>query len=102
MNPSSSICRRRKVTKENRIQSGIVRFLRKQKDCWVYPTCDRFTVGVPDILGCFKGRFFALEVKKPTGRLSKIQAYQLDKVRNAGGIAARVDSLEDAKEALDI
>lgn len=88
--------------RENKIQASIVKFLRKQKDCWVYPTCDRFTVGVPDVLGCLKGRFFALEVKKPTGRLSKIQAYQLKKVRDAGGIAARVDSLEDAKKVLNL
>ena len=90
------------MTRENKIQASIVKYLKNQKDCWVYPTCDRFTVGVPDILGCLKGRFFALEVKKPNGRLSKIHAYQLSKVRNAGGIAARVDSLEDAKEVLNI
>ena len=90
------------MTRENKIQAGIVRFLRKQDDCWVYPTCDRFTVGVPEILGCLKGRFFALEVKKPTGRLSKIQTYQLLKVRDAGGIAGRVDSLGDAKEILGL
>lgn len=88
--------------RENKIQASIVKFLRKQKGCWVYPTCDRFTVGVPDVLGCLKGRFFALEVKKPTGRLSKIQSYQLKKVRDAGGIAARVDSLEDAKKVLNL
>ena len=88
--------------RENKIQASIVKFLRKQEGCWVYPTCDRFTVGVPDILGCLNGRFFALEVKKPTGRLSKIQTYQLLKVRDAGGIAARVDSLDDAKEALNL
>ena len=59
-------------------------------------------MGVPDILGCLKGRFFALEVKKPTGRLSRIQSYQLLKVRDAGGIAGRVDSLDDAREILGL
>ena len=88
--------------RENKIQASIVRFLKKQEGCWVYPTCDRFTVGVPDVIGCLKGRFFALEVKQPTGRLSKIQAYQSDRIRSAGGIADRVDSLKEAKELLGL
>ena len=87
---------------ENKIQKQIVKFLKKQDGCWVYPTCDRFTVGVPDILGCLRGTFFALEVKQPTGRLSKIQTYNLARIAMAGGIAGRVDSLKDAKELLSL
>ena len=92
----------RRVPTENKIQRQIVKYLKKQPDCWVYPTCDRFTVGVPDILGCLKGRFFALEVKQPTGRLSKIQTYNLALIKKAGGIAGRVASLKDTKALLDI
>jgi len=88
--------------RENKIQSGIVRFLKKQEGCWVYPTCDRFTVGVPDILGCLKGRFFALEVKQPKAQLKKIQAYHLEKIREAGGVAGRVDSLKEVKALLSL
>ena len=88
--------------RENKIQSSIVRFLKRQEGCWVYPTCDRFTVGVPDILGCLKGRFFALEVKQPKAQLKKIQAYHLEKIRKAGGIAERVDSLKGVKKLLSL
>ena len=88
--------------KESRIQSSIIRFLKKQEECWVYPTCDRFTVGVPDVIGCLKGRFFALEVKQPTGRLSKVQAYQLARIRLSGGIAERVNSLDEVKKLLNL
>ena len=88
--------------RENKIQASIVRFLKKQEGGWVYPTCDRFTVGIPDVIGCLKGTFFALEVKQPTGRLSKVQAYQLARIRLSGGIAERVDSLADVKKLLDL
>ena len=88
--------------RENKIQSSIVRFLKKQEGCWVYPTCDRFTVGFPDVLGCLKGRFFALEVKQPKAQLKKIQAYHLEKIRKAGGIAERVDSLKGVKKLLSL
>ena len=88
--------------RENKIQSSIVKFLKKQEGCWTYPTCDRFTVGIPDVIGCLKGQFFALEVKQPTGRLSKVQNYQLAKIRKSGGIAERVNSLGEVKELLNL
>ena len=42
--------------------------------------------GVPDILACIKGKFYAIEVKSSNGRPSLLQLVALRKVREAGGI----------------
>lgn len=45
------------------------------------------TPGVADILGCYKGRLLAIEVKAPKGRLSEHQVRFLERVSQEGGIA---------------
>lgn len=53
--------------------------------------------GVSDILGIINGRFVAIEVKTPTGRLSKSQAKFLDEVKNNGGLTLVARSVEDVQ-----
>lgn len=43
--------------------------------------------GVPDILGCMKGRFIAIEVKQPTGKLTKLQRHELQEIHENDGYA---------------
>ena len=42
--------------------------------------------GVPDILGCFKGRFVAFEVKRPGCKPTKLQLYVIGRIQTAGGL----------------
>ena len=56
--------------------------------------------GVPDLLGCYRGKFLALEVKKPGGVLSPLQQRELRQWAEAGAIAGRVESVEEVKELL--
>jgi len=59
--------------------------------------------GLPDIVGCYAGSFFALEVKLP-GRektLTELQAKKLRDIREAGGVAEMVTSVKQALEAVD-
>ena len=58
------------------------------------------TGGVPDILACHKGRFIAIELKRPDGEgtLAKRQEAQLSRIIRAGGIGAVVESLDQFKE----
>ena len=53
--------------------------------------------GVPDIIVCYKGRFLGLEAKLPIGRLTELQKRAIDRINRAGGIARRVESVEDVK-----
>lgn len=56
--------------------------------------------GVPDIICCYKGRFLGLEAKLPGSRLTPLQRRALEKINRAGGIARRVESVEDVKAVI--
>jgi len=50
--------------------------------------------GVADIIGCWKGRMIAIEIKKPGGKATHAQLSFLECVNQAGGIGFVADSIE--------
>ena len=58
------------------------------------------TSGIPDIVCCYKGRFLGFEAKLPGGRLTELQKRAIDRINRAGGIARRVESMEDVKAVI--
>ena len=55
--------------------------------------------GLPDIIACVDGRFIGLETKNPDGgNASVIQLFIHQKIRDAGGEAYVVRSVEEALE----
>jgi len=56
--------------------------------------------GIADIIGIYKKRFLAIEVKSPNGKLSKYQEIFLSQVRNNGGIAIVAYSIDDVIDGL--
>ena len=56
--------------------------------------------GVSDILACIKGRFVAIEVKRPGKKPSDLQERFLDAVNTIGGFAFWADSLQEVKDKL--
>ena len=58
------------------------------------------TSGIPDIICCYKGRFLGLEAKLPGGKLTELQKRTLGKINAAGGIALRVESVDDVKAVI--
>ena len=56
------------------------------------------SAGIPDLVGCVRGLFFALEVKLPgTGKISPIQKVTIKKIKEKGeGVACVVESPEEA------
>ena len=60
------------------------------------------TSGISDIIICYKGRFIGMECKLPDGRLTELQKRAISKINAAGGIARRVESVEDAKAIIRI
>lgn len=58
------------------------------------------TSGVPDIVACVDGKFFAFEVKRPGGKLTRLQEVTIRKINEAKGTACKVTSVEDVKDIL--
>lgn len=54
--------------------------------------------GIPDLIGCVYGLFFAFEIKEPDGELSELQIENIYDISLAGGIAAEVITLEQTIE----
>ena len=57
--------------------------------------------GIPDIICCYKGQFIGLECKLPGGRLTELQKRAIEKINRAGGVACRVESVEDAMRVIE-
>lgn len=58
--------------------------------------------GVPDLLVCYQGRFYGFEVKKPIGGVvSKLQRIEIDRIKESGGVACVVTSVEEVKGIID-
>ncbi|MDD5354674.1 MAG: VRR-NUC domain-containing protein [bacterium] len=56
--------------------------------------------GIPDIIGCLKGKFYAFEVKQPGKAATLYQQIQLDRISDAGGSARVVTSYAEVKSIL--
>ena len=100
------------MTPEGRIKAGCLRYLeRRGFFAWNNPTGavriapDRWIrfglKGAADLIGVLPdGRFLAVEVKAPHGRLSPEQSAFLEKVRGLGGVAVVVRSFRELDAAL--
>ena len=59
------------------------------------------TVGCPDILGIYKGKFLGIEVKTKSGKLSERQALFIEQINLEGGIAFVARSVDDVIKELE-
>lgn len=57
--------------------------------------------GVPDLIACLDGKFIGLEVKVGNNQATALQAQTLEKIRQAGGTAGVVRSVEEAVELVE-
>lgn len=87
---------------ESKVVDRIGRWLNSLPRCWWFKVHGGpfQVVGVPDIVGCLNGYFFAIEVKVEGNTTSKIQDYVLRKIREAGGCCGVAYSLTEAQEIL--
>lgn len=88
--------------KEKVIENQIKKWLEKQGYWWMKVHGDMFQKsGVPDILACINGRFVGIEVKRPGGRLTELQKYNIEKIKAAGGVAFVATSVHEVRINLD-
>lgn len=95
---------------EKEIQKSILDYLEaKRIFCWkehsggiLIDGGDRYMPiglrGKSDILGIWKGRFLAIEVKRKTGVVSPAQQYFIDRINEEGGLAFVATSIDDLIE----
>lgn len=84
-----------KKNPETIIQAKIEAFLRKSKVYTIRLNADGDTVGEPDLLCCYKGRFVGLEVKTKKGVASGIQKGKRLLILESGGAYAFPTSVDD-------
>jgi Holliday junction resolvase len=91
------------VAHENKIRDRIKTAL-EARGAWIVNTdaITRGRYGVPDLIGCYRGFFFAIEVKKPTGSKGTTpeQERELAAIKRAKGFAAVCTSEREALEFL--
>jgi len=87
---------------EKSIVNAISAHLKTLPDCFSFKEHGGMYghAGLPDIICCVGGRFVAFEVKAPGGKTTGLQEATLYRIRNAGGAAHVVRSLEEAKGIL--
>lgn len=89
------------TTPEGKIKAAIRKHLDTlAPQCWYYCPQDRFTAGIMDIVGCYHGQFFAVEVKTERNDTTELQEWTMFKVRHAGGVARTVRTLEQLQQVL--
>ena len=84
------------ATPEGLFQKRVLRRLKQIEGMYVFKKEAAAIRGIPDVIGCFRGRFFCLELKassklarRTTGRIV-LQKHNIERVRAAGGYGAIV------------
>jgi len=88
------------VTPEKKVKTKVVEILKGFGAYYFYPVTGGYGAsGVPDIVGCYKGRFFAIECKAGKGKTTALQEKNIAQIIAQGGLALVVneDNIEDVR-----
>lgn len=87
---------------EKDIVKAIMDYLRTVPRCFAFKVHGGMygTAGIPDIIACVDGRYFAFEVKTPAGRATALQDATIRKILAAGGTALVVRSVDEVRTAI--
>ena len=90
------------MTSERAITKQIMRYLQGlDRSWWMKVHGGPYQkAGVPDILGCYRGRFFAFEVKVPGGKTTAKQDHEIQRIRDADGVVDVVTSRAEVESIL--
>lgn len=90
-------------TPEAKVKTKVVAQLKELGAYYFYPVTGGFgSSGVPDIVGCYRGRFFGIECKAKGNKPTELQKMNLNKIESTGGIALVIDenNIDDVAKAL--
>lgn len=99
--------------KEQELVNQIIDYLAYQKECFVWRQNQgafktetggfyKFSSikGISDIIGCYKGKFLAIECKVGRNKPSEAQIDFMNRISKLGGVSILAYSLNDVTEAL--
>ncbi|MGI6497537.1 MAG: VRR-NUC domain-containing protein [Oscillospiraceae bacterium] len=88
---------------EKEIVSKILRYLKTVPKCFAWKEHGGIygTAGIPDIIACIDGRFYAFEVKTPVGKTTKLQEATIRKILACGGNVSVVRSASEVRAVIN-
>ena len=88
--------------RESRLKTQVIKMLHAEyPDIWTYKSADRWTSGIPDIIGCLpRGLMFAVELKVRPNKATRLQEHVINRIRRAGGIAGVAYSVDDVRKII--
>jgi hypothetical protein len=90
------------LTPEKKIKDKVVAQLKALGAYYFYPVTGGYgSSGVPDIVGCYRGKFFGIECKAGKNKPTKLQLLNLRQIEEAGGIALVINE-ENVADVLRI
>lgn len=87
---------------ESDIVRAILKYLKTLPNCFAWKEHGGMygTAGIPDIIACVNGEFYAFEAKNSTGKTTALQDATIRKILSCGGHAYVVRSVDDVKAVL--
>lgn len=87
-----------KVTLESAFQTKVIKYLNDIGAYVIKIHVSSYQLeGEPDIICCFKGHFYAFELKQGSV-LSALQETKLELIRESGGVAMEIRDLEQLRQ----
>lgn len=88
---------------EKEIVSKILRYLKTVPKCFAWKEHGGLygTAGIPDIIACIDGKFYAFEVKTPVGKTTILQEATIRKILACGGTASVVRSVDEVRAVIN-
>lgn len=86
------------MTPEAKVKKKVVDVLKKGGAYYFFPATGGYgRSGVPDIVGCYRGVFFAIECKAGSNKPTALQEAEMRKIREASGLTLVVneDNIND-------
>jgi len=91
------------TTPEKKVKDKVVKVLKELGAYYFYASTNGFgNSGVPDIVGCYNGKFFGIECKAGKNKPTALQLRNLKQIADNGGIALVVneDNIAEVREKL--
>jgi Holliday junction resolvase len=90
-------------TPEVKVKKKVVAILKELRAYYFYPVTGGYGgSGVPDIVGCYNGKFFGIECKAGKNKPTALQLKQLEAIKATGGVALVIneDNIADVRYVL--